>query len=69
MSAAAQARRMNSDLRIDADALVREIGRYLAAVNAFRDAGCPPLWLPERLSRARRAWLSPAPLGRPRPAA
>ena len=69
MSAVAQARRMNSDLRIDADALGLEIARYLAAVNAFRDAGCPPLWLPERRSRARRAWLSQAPLGPPRPAA
>ena len=69
MSAWAQALGMNSDLRIDADALLREIARYLAAVTAFRDAGCAPQWLPERRSRARRAWLSPAPLGPPRPVA
>jgi hypothetical protein len=57
---------MNADLTIDAEALVREIARYLAAVNAFREAGCSPLWLPERRSWARRAWLSPAPLTTPR---
>jgi hypothetical protein len=30
------------------DALIREIGRYLAAVEAFRAEGCEPRWRPER---------------------
>jgi hypothetical protein len=33
---------------IDVDALLREIARYLAAVDAFRAAACEPTWLPER---------------------
>jgi hypothetical protein len=32
---------------IDIDALVDEIRRYLAAVDAFRRAGCMPSWRPE----------------------
>jgi hypothetical protein len=28
----------------DIDALIDEIKRYLAAVDAFRLAGCTPLW-------------------------
>jgi hypothetical protein len=36
---------MNERLtRIDIDALVAEIQRYLAAVDAFRAAGCPLRW-------------------------
>ena len=30
------------------DRLLREIRRYLAAVDAFRAAGCEPAWEPER---------------------
>jgi hypothetical protein len=29
---------------IDIAALIEEIQRYLAAVDAFRDAGCEPTW-------------------------
>jgi hypothetical protein len=32
---------------IDITALVEEIGRYLAAVDAFRAAGCEPTWRPD----------------------
>jgi hypothetical protein len=31
---------------IDIAALIEEIQRYLAAVDAFRAAGCEPTWLP-----------------------
>jgi hypothetical protein len=33
---------------IDAEELLREIERYLAAVDAFREAGCEPSWRRER---------------------
>ena len=33
--------------RIDIEALLEEIRRYLAAVDAFRAAGCEPTWLPD----------------------
>jgi hypothetical protein len=33
--------------RIDITALVEEIRRYLAAVDAFRAAGCEPTWRAE----------------------
>lgn len=33
---------------IDMEALVIEIERYLAAVDAFREAGCEPRWRRER---------------------
>jgi hypothetical protein len=33
---------------IDIDELVAEIGRYLAAVDAFRDESREPVWLAER---------------------
>jgi hypothetical protein len=32
---------------IDPEALMREIARYLAAVDAFRDELCEPTWLAE----------------------
>jgi hypothetical protein len=38
---------MNERLAIDLDALLDEIARYLAAVDAFRAAACEPTWLPE----------------------
>ena len=31
--------------------LFAEIARYLAAVDAFRAAGCEPAWEPERAAR------------------
>jgi hypothetical protein len=33
---------------IDIEALVAEIRRYLAAVDAFRAAGCEPRWRTDR---------------------
>jgi hypothetical protein len=38
---------MNRKLDIDCTALMREIGRYLAAVDVFRAERCEPTWLPE----------------------
>jgi hypothetical protein len=38
---------MTEKLHIDIAALMREIARYLAAVDAFRAAGHEPSWLPE----------------------
>jgi hypothetical protein len=35
---------MNAQAHIDAEALVAEIARYLAAVEAFRAAGYEPSW-------------------------
>ena len=40
--------------RIDITALVEEIQRYLAAVDAFRAAGCEPTWRPDPAARAGR---------------
>jgi hypothetical protein len=48
MRAAAHAGLVLTDL-LDIDALVDEIRRYLAAVDAFRLAGCTPLWRREPL--------------------
>ena len=38
---------MNEKPRIDVDALMLEIARYLAAIDAFRAAAHEPTWLPE----------------------
>ena len=51
MSAVADAVRMAS--AIDIEKLVREIERYLAAVDAFRAAGCSPEWRFEPLGGTR----------------
>jgi hypothetical protein len=40
--------------RIDITALVEEIHRYLAAVDAFRSAGCEPTWRPDPATEAGR---------------
>jgi hypothetical protein len=40
--------------RIDITALVEEIGRYLATVDAFRAAGCEPTWRADRATGAGR---------------
>jgi hypothetical protein len=39
---------MSERLAIDLDALLEEIARYLAAVDAFRAAACEPTWLREQ---------------------
>jgi hypothetical protein len=38
---------VNETPHIDLEALIAEIVRYLAAVDAFRAAACEPTWLPE----------------------
>ena len=38
---------MNGKLYIDSHALMREIARYLAVVEAFRAERCGPTWLRE----------------------
>jgi hypothetical protein len=43
---------MNERPDIDFDALLEEIARYLAAVDAFRAASCEPTWLPEPTAAA-----------------
>ena len=35
---------------IDSEALMLEVTRYLAAVDAFRTESCEPMWLPELVS-------------------
>ena len=41
---------MNEQTRIDPEALIREVTRYLAGVDAFRAANCEPNWRPELVS-------------------
>lgn len=38
-----------ADIELDIEALIAEIGRYLAAVETFRAEEREPLWLPETL--------------------
>ena len=40
--------------RIDIAALVEEIRRYLAAVDAFRALGCEPTWRTDTRAGVRR---------------
>jgi hypothetical protein len=54
--------RMDELLDIDVDALLQEIARYLAAVDAFRAAACEPTWLPEPAASTSAG--TPAPRGR-----
>ena len=42
-----QPRTMNEQSRIDVEALMDEIARYLAAIDAYRAERCEPTWLPE----------------------
>jgi hypothetical protein len=49
---------VNEQTHIDSGALIREIPRYLAAVDAFRAELCEPTWLPE-LAPARAAGALP----------
>lgn len=44
---------MNGKLHIDSKALMREIARYLAVVDAFRAELCEPTWLAELAPDAR----------------
>lgn len=48
MSGLDQGGAVNELLDIDIDALMLEIARYLAAVDAFRAAACEPVWLTVR---------------------
>lgn len=41
---------MNEHGHIDSEALILEVTRYLAAVDAFRTENCEPMWLPELVS-------------------
>ena len=45
---------------IDSDALIREVMRYLAAVDAFRAEKCEPMWRAELF--ARDALVLPGPV-------
>jgi len=53
---------------LDIRALMREVGRYLAAVDTFRAEGREPTWLvehergPERVSRRRPLPLAAPPI-------
>lgn len=38
---------MQNQAHIDAEALICEVMRYLAAVDAFRAERCEPIWRPE----------------------
>lgn len=38
---------VNAQAVIDSETLIREIARYLAAVDAFRAESCEPTWVPE----------------------
>jgi len=50
---------MNTQTPIEFEAFVREITRYLAAVDLFRAESCEPTWLPESAPR----WTVPERLG------
>lgn len=41
---------MNEQPHISSEALIREIARYLSAVDVFRAERCEPMWLPELAS-------------------
>jgi hypothetical protein len=41
---------MSERRHIDSKALIVEVMRYLAAVDAFRTENCEPMWLPELVS-------------------
>ena len=43
---------MENQIPIERGVLHAEIARYLAAVDAFRAAGCEPDWLPELRAEA-----------------
>jgi hypothetical protein len=41
---------MDEQGHIDSEALILEVTRYLATVDAFRTENCEPMWLPELVS-------------------
>ena len=43
---------MQIQAHIDAEALICEVMRYLAAVDAFRAERCEPMWRPEPVPTA-----------------
>jgi hypothetical protein len=43
---------VNEETRIDSEELIKEIARYLVAVDAFRAECCEPTWLPELASQS-----------------
>ena len=45
---------MYEQLHIDANNLADEVARYLAVVDAFREASCEPTWRPEPVSTVNR---------------
>ena len=47
MSVDCDARSVNTQLLIETEALIEEITRYLAVVDAFRAADAEPTWRPE----------------------
>jgi len=58
---------MKRDASTETKRLMSEIRRYLAAVDAFRAAGCEPSWRPESLTSA--GTRAPRVRGGARPAA
>jgi hypothetical protein len=59
---------MQVTLDIDLAALMREIARYLAAVDAFRAESCEPTWRPEPLALTRAGTQARRARGGARPA-
>lgn len=45
---------MNEQLHIDGNVLADEVARYLAVVEAFREANCEPTWRPEPVPAVNR---------------
>jgi hypothetical protein len=45
---------MNEQLHIDANARADEVARYLAVVDAFREANSEPTWRPEPVPTVTR---------------
>ena len=50
---------MNRKLDIDVHALMREVARYLVAVDVFRAERCEPTWLPELAASGDAGPLTP----------
>ena len=52
---------MNATVYIDSDALIREVTRYLAAVDVFRAEKCEPMWRAELFARDSLVLPGPVP--------
>ena len=50
---------MTEERTNDLDELIAEITRYLAVVDAFREASCEPSWRPEHSQAADRYEAAP----------